>query len=119
MFKSPLQRTRKFKICLCFTNVLLFYTPALIDCGHKVFILSVYLHKTLTLHSIDTQFGASTQAAFENIVGKGEIAFNNQINVIVSLFVHIFDISLFAAELEEPKIGILDKGLASAITSEK
>ena len=26
-------------------------------------------------------------------------------------FVHIFDISLFAAELEEPKIGISGKGL--------
>ena len=34
----------------------------------------------------------------------------NQINV--SLFMDIFDIiSLFAAELEEPKIGILGKGL--------
>ena len=56
-------------------------------------------------------------AAFENIVGKGEIARNeqflllpqcfllNQINV--SPFVHIFDIiSLFAAEFEEPKVGI-------------
>ena len=30
------------------------------------------------------------------------------------LFVHIFDIvSLFAAELKKPKIGILDKGLIS------
>ena len=59
---------------------------------------------------------------FENIVGKGEIAHNkqfllftqcflpNQINV--SPFVHIFDIiSLFAAELEEPKSGISGKGL--------
>ena len=57
------------------------------------------------------------QTAFENNVGKGEIAHNqqflsfpqcfllNQINV--SLFVHIFHIiSLFAAELEEPEIGI-------------
>ena len=59
---------------------------------------------------------------FENIVGKGETARNkqfllfpqsfvlNQINV--SLFVHIFDIiSLFAAELEELKIGISGNGL--------
>ena len=55
--------------------------------------------------------------AFENIVGKGEIGRNKQIllfpqcfllnQVTVSPFVHIFDIiSLFAAELEEPKIGI-------------
>ena len=62
------------------------------------------------------------QETFENIVGKGEIARNeqfllfpqcfllNQINV--SPFVHICDIiSLFAAELEEPKIGIQGKGL--------
>ena len=57
------------------------------------------------------------QTAFENIVGKGEIALNKQFllfpqcfilnQVIVSQFVHIFDIiSLFAAEVEEPKIGI-------------
>ena len=60
------------------------------------------------------------QTAFENIVGKGEIARNKQflhfpqyllLNwIIVSPFVHIFDIiSLFAAELEEPKIGISGK----------
>ena len=56
------------------------------------------------------------QTAFENIVGKGEIARNEQFllfpqcfllnQIIVSPFPHIFDISsLFAAELEEPKIG--------------
>ena len=62
------------------------------------------------------------QTFFENIVGKGEIARNeqfllfpqclllNQINV--SPFVHIFDIiSLFAAEMEKSKIGIPCKGL--------
>ena len=62
------------------------------------------------------------QIAFENIVGKGEIAHNeqfllfpqcfllNQINV--SPFVHIFEIiSLFAAESEKPKIGRSGKGL--------
>ena len=60
------------------------------------------------------------QTAFENIVGKGEIACNKQFllfpqcfqlnQIIVSPFVHVFDIiSLFAAELEEPKIGISDK----------
>ena len=58
------------------------------------------------------------QTAFENIVGKGEIAHNEQFllfpqcfllnQIIVSPFVHIFDIifSLFAAEFEEPKIDI-------------
>ena len=63
------------------------------------------------------------QTALENIVGKGEIACNEQFllfpqffllnQIIVSPFVHIFDIiSLFAAELEKPKIGISCKGLS-------
>ena len=62
------------------------------------------------------------QTAFENIVGKGTIAHNEQFllfpqcflltQVTVSPFLHIFDIiSLFAAELEEPKIGTSSKGL--------
>ena len=57
------------------------------------------------------------QTAFENIEGKEEIAHNEQFLLfpqcfllyqkIVSTFVNIFDIvSLFAAELEEPKIGM-------------
>ena len=56
------------------------------------------------------------QTAFENIVGKEEIACKEQFllfprfilnQAFVSPFVHIFDIiSLFAAELEEPKIGM-------------
>ena len=61
------------------------------------------------------------QTAFENIVGKGEIACMSNFSffphcfllgqIIASLFVHIFDImSLFAAESEEPKIGISGKG---------
>ena len=65
---------------------------------------------------IDTHFDAST-TAFENIVGKGEIAYNEQFllfpqcflrnQVIVSPFVHIFGIiSLFAAEFEDTKIHI-------------
>ena len=60
------------------------------------------------------------QRAFENIVGKGEIAHNKQFllfqqcflfnQLIVSPFVHIFNIiSLFAAEFEKPKIGITGK----------
>ena len=59
---------------------------------------------------------------FENIVGKGEIALHKQfllfpqcfllILIILSPFVDIFDIiSLFAAEFEEPKIGISGQGL--------
>ena len=62
------------------------------------------------------------QTSFENIVGKGEIARHEQfllfpqcfllIQIIVSPFVHIFDIiSLFSAQFEEPKIGISGKGL--------
>ena len=62
------------------------------------------------------------QTAFENIVGKGEIARNEQFllfpqcflftQVMVSPFVHIFNIiSLFAAEFEKLKIGITGKGL--------
>ena len=54
---------------------------------------------------------------FENIARKGEIAWNKQFllfpqcfllnQIIVSPFVNIFDnISLFAAELEEPKMGL-------------
>ena len=57
------------------------------------------------------------QIAFENIVGKGEIARNEQFllfpqfflldEIIVSPIVHVFDIIfLFAAELEDPKIGM-------------
>ena len=62
------------------------------------------------------------QTAFENIVGKGEIARNEQFllfgqcfllsHTTVSPFVHIFDIiSLFAVELGKPKIGLSGKGL--------
>ena len=70
------------------------------------------------------------QTAFENIAGKEEIARNKQFflfpqcfllnHKIVSPFVNIFDIiSLFAAGLEEPKIGISGKGLTLAITFEQ
>ena len=62
------------------------------------------------------------QTAFEKIVGKGGTVCTEQFllfphcfllnQIPVSLFVHNFDItSLFAAELEEPKIGISGKGL--------
>ena len=67
------------------------------------------------------------QTAFVNIVGKGQIAHNEQFllfpkcflrnHIIVSPFVHIFYIiSLFAAELEAPKIGISGKGLIKVRT---
>ena len=57
------------------------------------------------------------QTAFENFLGKGEIARNEQFllfpqcfqlnQITVSPFVFIFDIiSLFAMELEVPKTGI-------------
>ena len=63
------------------------------------------------------------QRAFENIVEKEEIVCNKQFlpfpqcfrlnQITVFLIVCIFDIiSLFAAELEEPKIGIWGKGLS-------
>ena len=70
------------------------------------------------------------QKAFENIMGKGEIArnerflpfptmFSTQINV--SPFVHSFDIilSLFAAEFQEPNIGISGKGLNVLLSNPK
>ena len=67
------------------------------------------------------------QTAFENIVGKGVIARNEQLllfpqcfllnQIIVSPFVHIFDIkSLFAAVSEEPKIGTSGKELRQKCT---
>ena len=57
------------------------------------------------------------QTAFENIEVKEEIAFDEQFliftqcfllnQIIISPYVHVFDIiSLFAAVLVEPKIGI-------------
>ena len=62
------------------------------------------------------------QTAFENIVGKGEIARNEQFllfaqcyllnRITVAPFVRFFDIiSLFAAEFKKPRIGISGKGL--------
>ena len=86
----------------------------------------IYLtNNILILYSVDTHFDASRQqTAFENIVGKEEIACNKQFflfpqcfllsQIIVSPFVHILDIvSVFAVELEETKIGISGKGLIS------
>ena len=61
--------------------------------------------------------------AFESIAGKGEIAHSEQFllfptffllnPIIVSQFVHIFDIiSLFAAVFKEAKIGLSGKELS-------
>ena len=99
-----------------------FYTPAkrmLSEVILKSACLSVC---PLTLYSIGTRFNTSTTDSFENMVGKGEIARNEQFllspqcfllnQIIVSPFVHIFAIiPLFAAELEEPRIGLSGKGL--------
>ena len=76
----------------------------------------------LTLYSTDTHFDTST-TVFENIVGKGKICRKEQFllfpqcfllnQIIISPFVHIFDIiSLFADEFKEPKIGLSGKKLA-------
>ena len=70
------------------------------------------------------------QTAFENVVGKGEIDRNEQFllfprffllsRIIESPFVHIFDIiSSFAADLEEPKIGISGEGLMCLLKVEQ
>ena len=64
------------------------------------------------------------QTAFENIVGKEEIPRNEQFSPFPTMFsthsdncipiVHISEIiSLLAAELKKPKIGISGKGLKS------
>ena len=69
------------------------------------------------------------QRAFENIERKGETAGNEQFLLfpqcfllsqrITCPFVHIFHIiSLFAAELEETKIGISGKGIADLLSKE-
>ena len=66
------------------------------------------------------------QTAFENIVGKKEIARKDKFllfpqcclldQIIVSPFVHVYDIiSLFAVEFEVPKIGISGKGLSITV----
>ena len=52
------------------------------------------------------------QTAFENIVGKGEIARNEQFFLFPQCFqLNQITVSLFAVELEEPEIRISGKGL--------
>ena len=75
----------------------------------KIYVETNELIKS-TLYSIDTHFDTSTTDNFGKHRNEQFLVFPqcflfNQI--IVSQFVHIFDIiSLFAAKLEEPKIGI-------------
>ena len=89
---------------------------------HNVF-KNLSILSFLTLYSIDTH---QQQTAFENIVGNGEIAHNQQFllfsqyfllnQIIVSPFVHIFGIiSLFAAEIEDAKIHISGKEFSIGI----
>ena len=88
-----------------------------LDCFRQCHYLNQVYSLFFTLYSIDTDFDTSTLDSFENLVGKGEIALNEQfllfpqgfllIHIMYSPFVHIFDIiSFFPAELEDPKIGI-------------
>ena len=79
-----------------------------------MFFYAVWIEKdhdtdNLTLYSIDAYFDAWTTYRLENIVGKGEIARNEQFllfpqcfllnHITVSPLVHMFDIiSLFAAK---------------------
>ena len=70
------------------------------------------------------------RTAFENIVGREEIARNEQFllfpecflpnQIIVSIFIHIFDnIFLSAAELVEPNIAICGRGLIDLYTCKR
>ena len=71
--------------------------------------MTLITDKNLILYFIDTHFNAKTQTASENIVGKEEIALDEQFLLfpqcfqinqkIVFPFVNNFDIALFAAEL--------------------
>ena len=75
------------------------------------------IKSVLTLYSIDIHFNASTKDSFQkNIVGKEEIARNEQFLLFPQCFpldqkiviphLSIFVISLFDAEMEEPKVGM-------------
>ena len=69
------------------------------------------------------------QIAFENIVGKGEITQNEQFLLFpqclftqsdncIPIYPSIDTTSLFAAKLEEPKIGVSGKGLICSAFNE-
>ena len=91
----------------------------MVSCKRVVSNIHLILyHIILTLNpSLHRCVKTQQHAAFENIVGKGEIACDKQFllfpqcfllnQIIVSPFVHIFDIiSFYASELQEPKTGI-------------
>ena len=83
----------------------------------KQLLSLISVTKTLTIYSIDTHFNPSATDSFWKRCGKEEIAHNEQFLLfpqcfllnqkLVFPFVNICNIiSLFAAEFEEPKIGI-------------
>ena len=87
-------------------------------------VVPILFQFSLTLYSIYTHFDTSTTESFWKHCWKGEIARNEKFllfpqcfllnQIIVSQFVHIFDmLSLFATEFEEPKIGISGKAKES------
>ena len=91
------------------------------DC---ISILHHMITQNLTLYSIDTHFEASTTVLLKTLWEKEKLLvtispfptiFSTQdTQIIVSPFVHIFDIiSIFAAQLKEPKTDISGKGLTT------
>ena len=79
------------------------------------------LENQFTFYSIDIILTHQQQTAFENIVGKEEIAhdeqfllfpmFSTQSENCIPICQYYDIIPLFAAELEEPKTGMWGKGL--------
>ena len=104
------------------TSILPFTTVFSNPSKRKIIILTTFIGRLQTLLIWTLILTHQQQTAFENIVGNGEIARNKQFllfpqcflcfQIVVSPFVHIFDIiSLFAAEFEKLKIGMSCKGL--------
>ena len=101
-----------------FKNISIFWVPFILSSANVLYLDHSKVLSFLALYPIDTNFERIDQhTAFENIVGKEEIACNEQFLLfpqyfllnqkIVSPFVNIYYIiSLFAAELNEPKIGM-------------
>ena len=81
--------------------------------------------KQLSLYSIDTHLTYQQQTAFENIVGKGEIAryeefllfpkmFSTNSDNCFTICPHFWHHIFIYCWIETPKIGISDKGLNAA-----
>ena len=79
--------------------------------------LQIVQKQLLILYSIDTHFDKSSEQLLKTFLKTKKLLVNKQFllfpqcfllnQIIVSLFVYTYDIiSLFATELEEPKIGI-------------